>query len=163
VRYACLCHDFGKGTTPPDVLPRHIGHEERSARLAKALAQRWRVPTECKELADVVAREHGNIHRSQEFGAAALLRLLERCDALRRPERFADALLACEADARGRTGFEHSDYPQRPRLLAALQATQQVRAADLPGHETATGIQIAQALQRARTQAIALALGIAAA
>jgi tRNA nucleotidyltransferase (CCA-adding enzyme) len=123
VRYACLCHDFGKGTTPADVLPRHIGHEERSARLAKALAERWRVPVDCKELADVVAREHGNIHRSADLNAAAIVRLLERCDAYRRPERFAEVLIACEADARGRTGFEDSAYPQRTRLLSALQAS----------------------------------------
>lgn len=123
VRYACLCHDFGKGTTPQDVLPRHIGHEERSARLAKALAERWRVPAECKELADVVAREHGNIHRSSDLNAAATVRLIERCDGYRRPERFEEVLLACEADARGRTGFEASAYPQRARLSAALQAS----------------------------------------
>ena len=105
VRFACLVHDLGKGTTPPDHWPRHLGHEQRSARLAAAVAERLRVPTECRELADVVAREHGNIHRSGEFGAAALVRLLERCDAFRRPQRFADVLLACECDARGRTGW----------------------------------------------------------
>ncbi|MES2425266.1 MAG: multifunctional CCA addition/repair protein, partial [Pseudomonadota bacterium] len=93
VRYACLCHDLGKGTTPADVLPRHIGHEERSARLLKGVSERLRVPTDCRELADVVAREHGNIHRSQEFNAAAVLRLLERCDALRKPQRFDEVLL----------------------------------------------------------------------
>jgi tRNA nucleotidyltransferase (CCA-adding enzyme) len=81
VRFACLTHDLGKGTTPADVLPRHIGHEQRSAKLLKGLCERLRVPTDCRELADVVAREHGNIHRSGDLGAAALVRLLERCDA----------------------------------------------------------------------------------
>ncbi|MEX1167341.1 MAG: multifunctional CCA addition/repair protein, partial [Hydrogenophaga sp.] len=95
VRFACLCHDLGKGTTPPAVLPRHIGHEERSAKLLKGVCERLRVPLDCKELADVVAREHGNIHRSLELSAAALVRLLERCDAFRKPERFEEVLLAC--------------------------------------------------------------------
>ena len=119
VRFACLGHDLGKGTTPADALPRHIGHEERSVKLLRALCERLRVPTDCRALAEVVAREHGNIHRSAEFGAAALMRLLERCDALRRPERWDQVLLACECDARGRLGLEESAYPQRPRLLQA--------------------------------------------
>ena len=126
VRFACLVHDLGKGTTPADILPRHILHEERSAKLAKTVCQRLRIPTECRELADVVAREHGNIHRSGDFSASATVRLLERCDALRKPQRFADILLACECDARGRLGLSESAYPQRPRLLAALQVAQSV-------------------------------------
>ncbi len=129
VRFACLAHDLGKGTTPAEVLPRHIGHEERSARLLQDIAERLRVPTECRELADVVAREHGNIHRSGDFGASALVRLLERCDALRKPARLADILLACECDARGRLGKSEDPYPQRPRLLAALAAAQSVDTA----------------------------------
>ena len=119
VRWACLCHDLGKGATPPEQWPRHHGHEGRSAQLARAVGDRLRVPTDCRELADVTAREHGNVHRSGELNAAAVLRLLERCDALRRPERFAQALLACECDARGRLGLEDSAYPQRARLLQA--------------------------------------------
>jgi tRNA nucleotidyltransferase (CCA-adding enzyme) len=128
IRYACLCHDFGKGTTPADILPRHIGHEDRSVKLLREVSARLRVPTECKELAEVVAREHGNIHRSVEFSAAAIVRLLERCDAFRKPARFAEVLLACECDARGRLGFEDAAYPQRQRLLQSLQAAQTVTA-----------------------------------
>ncbi len=128
VRWACLCHDLGKGTTAKDLLPRHHGHEARSAKLAQALAERLRVPADCRELADVVAREHGHIHASAPLGAAALLRLLQRCDALRRPERFEQVLLACECDARGRTGRERLPYPQRPRLLKALQVVLAVDA-----------------------------------
>ncbi len=128
IRYACLCHDFGKGTTPADVLPRHIGHEDRSVKLLREVSARLRVPVECKELAEVVAREHGNIHRSGEFSAAAIVRLLERCDAFRKPARFAEVLLACECDARGRLGFEDAAYPQRQRLLQSLQAAQTVTA-----------------------------------
>ena len=128
IRYACLCHDFGKGTTPADALPRHIGHEDRSVKLLREVSTRLRVPTECKELAEVVAREHGNIHRSSEFNAAAIVRLLERCDAFRKPARFAEVLLACECDARGRLGFEEAAYPQRQRLLQSLQIAQTVTA-----------------------------------
>ena len=157
VRWACLMHDLGKGTTPADVLPRHIGHEARSARLLRAVAERLRVPTDCTELAEVVAREHGNIHRSADLNAAALVRLLERCDAFRKPARFADALLACECDARGRLGMEDDAYPQRPRLLAALAAAQGVQTASVAQAAMAHGAQgaaIGQAVAKARAQAV---------
>jgi tRNA nucleotidyltransferase (CCA-adding enzyme) len=157
VRFACLAHDLGKGTTPEDVLPRHIGHEERSALLLKALGQRLRVPVDCQALGDVVAREHGNIHRSGELGAAALVRLLERCDAFRKPARFADALLACECDARGRLGFEERPYPQRPRLLAALRAAQSVVTSEVAAAAQAqgrTGPQVGEAVHAARVAAV---------
>jgi tRNA nucleotidyltransferase (CCA-adding enzyme) len=161
VRFACLCHDFGKGTTPADVLPRHIGHEQRSARLLQAVCERWRVPNDCRELADVVAREHGNIHRSSGLNAAAALRLLERCDAIRKPARFAEALLACECDARGRTGFENAAYPQRPRLQAALDAALAVETAPVAQAAAQRGLKgkaIGDAVAQAREQAVAAAL-----
>jgi tRNA nucleotidyltransferase (CCA-adding enzyme) len=157
VRFACLGHDLGKGTTPQAEWPRHIGHEERSARLLKALCLRLRVPNDCSELADVVAREHGNIHRSGEFGAAALVRLLERCDGFRKPERFADILLACECDARGRLGLNEQPYPQRQRLLGALSAAQSVLTAEVAVAAEAQGLSgaaIGQAVQAARTEAL---------
>jgi tRNA nucleotidyltransferase (CCA-adding enzyme) len=157
VRFACLCHDLGKGMTPADILPRHIGHEARGARLLQGVCERLRVPTDCRELADVVAREHGNIHRSAEFGAAALVRLLERCDALRKPQRFAQALLACECDARGRLGLENSDYPQRRRLAQALQAAQAVATPPIAQAAQAAGLEgakIGDMIQAARVQAV---------
>ena len=157
VRFACLGHDLGKGTTPQAEWPRHIGHEERSARLLKALCLRLRVPNDCSELAEVVAREHGNIHRSGEFGAAALVRLLERCDAFRKPERFADILLACECDARGRLGLNEQPSPQRQRLLGALSAAQSVNTAEVAAAAEAQGLSgaaIGQAVQAARTEAL---------
>ncbi len=159
VRFACLGHDLGKGTTPQAEWPRHIGHEERSARLLKALCLRLRVPNDCSELADVVAREHGNIHQSSEFGAAALVRLLERCDTFRKPERFADILLACECDARGRLGLNEQPYPQRQRLLGALNAAQNVSTAEVAAAAEAQGLSgaaIGQAVHAARTQALTL-------
>ena len=158
VRLACLMHDLGKGTTPADMLPRHIGHEQRSAKLLKGLCERLRVPTDCKELADVVAREHGNIHRSGDLGAAALLRLLERCDAIRKPARLDEILQACECDARGRLGFEESAYPQRARLNAALHAALSVVTADVAALAAARGQQgkaVGNAIQAARVQALA--------
>ncbi|MBH1963928.1 MAG: multifunctional CCA addition/repair protein [Comamonadaceae bacterium] len=158
VRYACLAHDLGKGTTPADVLPRHIGHEQRSAKLLRALSQRLRVPTECHALADVVAREHGNVHRSGELNAAAVVRLLERCDAFRKPARMQDILLACECDARGRGGLQESDYPQRDRLSVALAAAQSVatdEVAQAAQARGAVGEQVGEAIRRARIAAVA--------
>ncbi|MCB2017098.1 MAG: HD domain-containing protein, partial [Hydrogenophaga sp.] len=175
VRFACLCHDLGKGTTPADVLPRHIGHEERSARLLRDVCDRWRVPRECRELADVVAREHGHVHRSGEFGSTAVLRLLERCDAIRRPDRFDEVLLACESDARGRLGFEEASYPQRDRLRLALAAAQSVdpepisrqvsahfmaMAPDDAAARAQLGPRIARAIHSARADAVGQALGV---
>ena len=160
VRFACLCHDLGKGVTAADMLPRHIGHEAASARLLKGVCERWRVPVDCRELADVVAREHGNIHRSSEFNPAAVVRLLERCDAFRKPVRFAEVLLACECDARGRGGLQDQPYPQRPQLLAALAAAQAVatqpiaEAAQAAGRQ---GPQIGELIHAARVQAVATA------
>ncbi len=162
VRYACLVHDLGKGTTPADQWPRHIGHEQRSVALARQVAQRWKVPTDCAALAEAVAREHGNIHRSAGFGADAVLRLLERCDALRRPQRFADALLACECDARGRTGLEDQPYPQRARLAAALAAALAAPVQAAAEAATAAGLQgpaIGERIRAVRVAAIAAALG----
>ena len=165
VRFACLCHDLGKGTTPADVLPRHTGHEERSAQLLEDVCERLRVPTDCRELADVVAREHGNIHRSTEFDAAVVVRLLERCDAFRKPLRFADVLLACECDARGRLGFEDAPYPQRQRLLEALAAAQSVATHRVAAEAQAagqSGKQIGELIHQARVTAVSQSPGFAA-
>ena len=157
VRFACLTHDLGKGTTPDHVLPRHIAHEQRSAQLLKGVCNRLRVPNDCRELADVVAREHGNIHRSTDIGAAAIVRLLERCDAFRKPQRFEDILLACECDARGRLGLEEKPYPQRPRLLAALNAARGVDTATVAAQAREQGLSgeaIGERIQHARTQVV---------
>jgi tRNA nucleotidyltransferase (CCA-adding enzyme) len=161
VRFACLCHDLGKGTTPANILPRHIGHEQRSVTLLQAICERWRVPVECKELAEVVAREHGHIHQSTEFGAEAVLRMFARCDAIRRPERFEQALIACECDARGRLGFAEKPYPQRARLLKLLKAALSIDSAAISAEaikQGITGIAIGKRLDAAREEAISLAL-----
>ncbi len=165
VRYACLVHDLGKGTTPRDEWPRHLAHEARSVKLGRAVADRWRVPGTCRELGELVAREHGNVHRSGALGAAALVRLLDRCDAVRRPQRFADALLACECDARGRTGFEDRPYPQRPRLLQALAWAQGIDASAAAAAAAArgqSGPALGRAVHEARVAAVAAGLSASA-
>ena len=157
VRYACLCHDLGKGTTPADVLPRHIGHEGRSEKLARKVSERWRVPTDCRELAELVAREHTHVHQSGDFGPEARLRLLERCDAWRRPERFRQLLWACECDARGRLGLEDRDYPQRERLQHDLDAALAVDLGAVSAAALAEGKKgpaIGHAVQQARLRAL---------
>ena len=157
VRYACLGHDLGKGTTPAEILPKHIRHEERSVQLVREMSERLRVDNACRSLALLVAREHGNVHRSGEFGAAAIVRLLERADALRRPERFADLLLACECDARGRLGREDAPYPPRERLAAALAVVAAVDATAIAADAEArglTGPAIGAAIHAARVHAV---------
>jgi tRNA nucleotidyltransferase (CCA-adding enzyme) len=161
VRVACLFHDLGKGTTPAHVLPRHLGHEGRSVVLLRQVCERLRVPADQRELAEVVAQEHGNIHRSGDLDAAAILRLLERCDALRRPDRMRQALLACECDARGRLGMADMAYPQAKRLACALDAALAVNSAPITQAALAAGLRgpaIGQQVQAARLAAIRAAL-----
>jgi tRNA nucleotidyltransferase (CCA-adding enzyme) len=171
VRWAALVHDLGKGTTAADVLPRHIGHEHRSVQLARAVAERLRVPNDCRDLGEITAREHGNVHRAAELKPTTLVELFDRCDAYRKPERFAQMLMACEADHRGRLGYGDRPYPQAERLLRALAAARAVDAGAIArqaGNDAGNdaGIEpdtrsasvpvqrIKQALTRARVQAV---------
>ncbi|MEY3882747.1 MAG: hypothetical protein RLZZ379_25 [Pseudomonadota bacterium] len=117
IRFAALMHDLGKGTTPADVLPKHIGHEERSFNLVREVCKRIKVPNDCKELAQIVAKFHGKLHQSLQMKPSTLLSFLIELDAIRQPARFKDFLKACEADARGRTGLENC-----PTLAADLMA-----------------------------------------
>jgi tRNA nucleotidyltransferase (CCA-adding enzyme) len=161
VRVACLFHDLGKGSTPADVLPRHIGHEERSVKLLQKVCKRLRIPNDCKELAEVVAREHGNIHRSAELGPEALMRLLERCDAIRQPERFERVLQACECDARGRLGLQERAYPQAAHLRGLLKAALSVDTTTLSDQAMQQGLKgahIGQHIDAARVLALRAAL-----
>ena len=158
VRFAALLHDVGKGSTPAQHWPRHHGHEAAGARLAVAIAERLRAGNECRDLAELAAREHGNVHRSASLDATALMRLLERCDALRRPERFEQLLLACECDMRGRLGHAERPYPERPRLSSALRAALAVDSAGVAARAAAQGLagpQIGQRVRMARIAAIA--------
>ncbi|PKO94025.1 MAG: multifunctional CCA addition/repair protein [Betaproteobacteria bacterium HGW-Betaproteobacteria-1] len=128
VRFSALTHDLGKGTTPQDVLPRHIGHEERSVHLLKDVCKRLRVPNDCKELAHVVARFHGKVYRVDEMRSATKVQFLQDTDAIRQPQRFREFLLACECDFRGRTGFEDKLIPHTEVWLKLLDAVMQVDA-----------------------------------
>jgi tRNA nucleotidyltransferase (CCA-adding enzyme) len=153
VRFAALTHDLGKGNTPSDILPRHIGHEGRSVELLQSLSERLRVPGECRDLALLVARYHGNIHRARELRASSIVGLLYDCDALRRPERFVQILQTCESDAHGRTGHENDRYPQAEYLLAALKAAQGVDAGAI-ARQCADSNLIAEKVREARIQAV---------
>jgi len=128
VRFAALMHDLGKGTTPADVLPRHIGHEERSVHLLKNVCKRLRVPNDCKELAQIVAKFHGKLHQAPQMRPSTLLEFLVELDAIRQPARFKDFLKACEADSRGRTGFENCETQAADLMLKVLEAASGVDA-----------------------------------
>ena len=154
VRFAALLHDLGKGTTPPAEWPRHIGHESRSATLARALCRRLRAPNDVSDLAVLVAKYHGQCHRALELRPATLLDLVIKLDALRRPERFEEVLLACMADSRGRTGLEEAPYPQLELLRRTRQAALTVDAAALAAQGLA-GPQLAQRLRQLRIEAVA--------
>lgn len=153
VRFAALTHDLGKGNTPEDILPRHIGHEARGVELLHALCVRLRVPNECRDLGLLVARHHGNVHRARELRPETIVDLLHNCDAWRRPARFENLLQACASDARGRTGHEQDDYPQAGYLLRMLQAAQTVNAGDI-AQQCKNGQAIAEQIREARIIAV---------
>ncbi|MBP5985854.1 MAG: multifunctional CCA addition/repair protein [Azonexus sp.] len=128
VRFSALTHDLGKAETPPDILPRHIGHEERSVRLSDRLCDRLRIPNDCRDLALLTARYHGSIHRAADLKASTIVTLFEKTDALRRPERFRQLLDACLCDYTGRLGWELRSYDSPAYLLAALATVNAVEA-----------------------------------
>src|ERR1700761_4457321 len=127
VRFAALVHDLGKATTPHSEWPGHKGHEERSVSLIETLCDRLKLPGEYRDLSIIVARYHGNVHRAFELRPNTILGILEKVDAFRRGERFTQALIACEADSRGRLGLEKNPYPQRQFLQAARDAAATVK------------------------------------
>ncbi|EOA02596.1 tRNA nucleotidyltransferase [Herbaspirillum frisingense GSF30] len=150
IRFAALLHDLGKGSTPPEMWPRHHGHEARSERLAEQVCARLKVPGECRDLALMTAREHGNVGRAFEMRPDTLVRFFARCDAFRKPQRFIDMLRAAECDHRGRTGLELQPFPQAPYLEGALQAAQQIDAGAIAGQQTQPQ-RIPEAILAART------------
>ena len=128
VRFAALVHDLGKGTTPIDILPRHIGHEMRGLSLLKDVAKRLRVPNDCKELAQIVAKFHGKLHAVPQMKPRTLLEFLIELDAIRQPLRFEDFLKACECDSRGRTGLENCELPEADLMRKLLKAAMSIDA-----------------------------------
>lgn len=157
VRFAALTHDLGKGTTPRELLPRHHGHENRSLALVEALCERLRVPNDCRELALLAARFHGDIHRAAELRPGTVLALLASADALRRPGRFEELLLCCECDWRGRGGYESRPYPQAHLLRAAAEAARAVDAGAI-ARDNPDAASLPQRIEAARLVAITEAL-----
>jgi len=152
VRFAALMHDLGKGTTPTAEWPKHHGHEARGAELAAALCQRLRAPNDFRDLAVLVARHHGNLHRATQLRAATLLDTLESIDAFRRPERVELFVLACEADYRGRPGYEQRPFPQGDLFRAAYRAARGVDTAGLAAGRS--GPAAGEAIRQARVTAV---------
>jgi tRNA nucleotidyltransferase (CCA-adding enzyme) len=152
VRFAALMHDLGKGATPPECWPKHHGHEKKGVELVRELCQRVRVPTDCRELAVAVAREHGNVHRALELRATTVVKLLERIDAFRRPQRFAEFLQACESDFRGRPGYESRAFPPAAYLAQALVVARGIDAGAIA--RAVAPAQIRDAVSHARVDAV---------
>jgi tRNA nucleotidyltransferase (CCA-adding enzyme) len=153
VRFAVLMHDLGKASTPADQLPRHPGHEQASVPLIEAVVARLKIPNDYRELALLVARHHGLVHRALQLRTGTLLKLLEETDAIRRPDRFAQFLLACEADARGRAGLEDKPYPQAAHLRRAREAVASV-ALDEAERQGLGGAAIGEKLRTRRLEAL---------
>ena len=153
VRFAALTHDLGKATTDKKLLPAHHGHEMRGVKLIKRMSERLPVPSACRDLALLVAEFHCHCHRAYELKASTLLRVLLKSDAFRRPGRFEKFIVACEADARGRSGFEDRDYPQADYLRQAAASAAEVSAADCV-EAGASGEEIKAAIEKARLLAL---------
>lgn len=157
VRFSALTHDLGKAETPADILPRHLGHEERSVRLTEQLCARLRVPNDCRDLALLMARYHGNVHRAADLKASTIVTLFEKTDALRRPERFRNLLEACLCDYTGRLGWEDRAYDSPQRLLTALAAVHTVPAGEIAAACSDPG-RIPERIHAARVRAVKQAL-----
>lgn len=162
IRCAALLHDLGKGVTPPALWPKHHGHEMHSAKLVEAVCQRLKIPNDCRDLALMTAREHGNIGRALELRAATIVSLFERCDAFRKPQRFIDMLQASECDHRGRTGFEGKPFPQNAYLQSSLSAAQTVNGGEVAAFTQQRypdqAARIPEAIREARVMAVAAAI-----
>ena len=154
IRFAALLHDLGKGTTPPELWPRHLGHEEQSAKLVDIVCHRLKVPSDCRDLAFMTARDHGNVGRALEMRPATIVDLLTRNDAFRKPQRFVDMLRASECDCFGRSGLETINFPQTAFLEGALHAAQQVNGGDIARHYADRPQQIQEAIREARISAV---------
>ena len=155
-RFAVLVHDLGKGATPAEEWPRHLGHEQRGADLIRLFCQRLRAPNMYRELAVLTARFHTHVHRALELRPKTLLNTLQGLDAFRKPQRFQQVLVACEADARGRQGLEDRDYPQAAWMQRVYQAAAGAPVRSLV-EQGLTGPALAEALRRERLAAIVAA------
>lgn len=152
IRFAALVHDLGKGATPPQYLPSHNGHESRGVKIIEKMCKRLPIPRACRELGVLAARFHGHCHRAFELRPQTILKVLEQTDAFRRPERFNKFLLTCEADSKGRDGFEHRDYSQAALFRGAFEAANSVSTSSLP--DDCMGAEIAVALRQLRLEKV---------
>lgn len=153
IRFAAICHDLGKGVTPVDQYPRHRGHEKNGLPLVKRLCSRLKAPTEYLQLALIACEYHLHMHRVEQLKAATIVKLLEKTDAFRKPERFQQYIKVCEADFRGRTGFEKKDYPQRDIMLTALDACRDINPKVFVD-KGLVGKQIGEAIHQERVQRV---------
>ena len=156
IRFAALTHDLGKGATPPEEWPKHHGHEARSVRLVDQVCTRLKIPNDCRDLAVMTAREHGNIGRAFELRPDTIVKLLERCDAFRKPRRFVDMLQASECDHRGRAGFEDRPFPQSSYLQDAQKAALAVNAGEVAQRHLDQPKRIPEAVHAARVDAVSV-------
>ena len=159
VRFAALMLDLGRGATPLSERPQHLGHEARSMEMADRICHRLKIPNDCRDLALMAAREQGNVLRAQELRPATIVKMLERCDAFRKPQRFIDMLQVAECDHLGRSSMENQPFPQKQRLQAAMEAARAVNAgaiakatAERSPHQPA---RIPEAIHQARIAAVA--------
>lgn len=159
VAFAALTHDLGKALTPKDELPKHLGHEKSGLIPLEGLIKRWKTPTDAAELARTVCVYHLHAHRALESRTGTLLDLIERCDGLRRPDKFKSFVLACEADKRGRLGWENYDYPQRDLLLKALDVARSVSGREL-AEQGLSGLEIKEEMRKRRLRVIKTAQGV---
>ncbi len=158
VRFAALTHDLGKAATPREHWPKHHGHEHKSVELVEQLCERLRVPGECRDLAVLAARYHGDVHRAQELRPATVLKLLSAADIYRKPARFEELLAACSCDYHGRSGLENRPYPQADLLRTAAAAARAVDAGAIAQASGAAPAGIASAIEAARLSAVTAAL-----
>jgi tRNA nucleotidyltransferase (CCA-adding enzyme) len=166
IRFAALLHDLGKGNSDPAQWPRHHGHEARGIDLVRAVCERLKIPSECRDLAIMTARDHGNVGRALEMRPATLQDMLERNDAFRKPQRFLDMITAAQCDCFGRAGLENIQFPQGAFLARVLAAAQTVNAGAIAQQvmqkkasqtehaDIAPAHQIAEAIRAARISAI---------
>jgi tRNA nucleotidyltransferase (CCA-adding enzyme) len=153
VVFAILLHDLGKGITPAQKLPSHIGHERAGVPLVNEVCERFRVPGSVRDLACKVCAEHLNCHRIITSRPATVLRLLERLDVFRQPGLLPDFITACKADFRGRKDLGDRPYPQGDYLQRAYGVAAAILARDLD-LQGISGPEVGRRLREARIKAL---------
>jgi tRNA nucleotidyltransferase (CCA-adding enzyme) len=154
-RFSALCHDLGKGITPKEEWPSHKGHEKAGVSIIETLCNRLRAPKEHCELAKIVSEFHLHLHKIEELKPKTIVKVLEKTDAFRKPKRFEKFLIACEADYRGRTGFENLPYPQSGIMKQAFNVCSEISTKEFIA-EGYRGKQIGEKLHNERVKSVAM-------